>query len=153
MKRLFNSDILLSYVEKYDLNSIFEKDMLKHMELFIFDKGELICTKGNELKYMYFLVSGKLKIYTLHDNGKSILLRFYKPLNVLGDVEFLTDFKIQCNVESLNESILIGLPLNVLHKNADNDAKFLRFITKNLSYKLYTISNATSINLLYPLAK
>lgn len=151
MKRIINPNMLLSYIEKYDLNSIFEREMIKYMELFCFDKGELICVKGSEMKYIYFLVNGKLKVYTLHDNGKSILLRFYKPLNLLGDVEFLSGFKIQCNVESLNETTLIGIPFIVLHENASCDSKFLKFIIKSLSQKVYTTSNLTSMNLLFPL--
>lgn len=151
MRRINNLNMLLSYMEKYNLNSIFEKDMIQYMELFSFSKGELVCSKSSEMNYMYFLVKGKLKVYTLHDNGKSVLLRFNKPLNILGDMEFLTDFKIQCNVESVNESILIGIKTNDLLNHAFNDSKFLRFIIKNLSQKLYAVSNSASINLLYPL--
>ncbi|WP_411678745.1 cyclic nucleotide-binding domain-containing protein [Clostridium thailandense] len=151
MKRINNLDMLLSYIEKYDLNSIFEKEMIQYMELFSFSKGELVCSKSSEMNYMYFLVRGKLKVYTLHDNGKSILLRFNKPLNILGDLEFLTNHKIQCNVESVNESIIIGIKINNLLKYAYDDSKFLRFVIKNLGQKLYAISNSASINLLHPL--
>lgn len=151
MKRINNLDMLLSYIEKYDLNSIFEKEMIQYMELFSFSKGELVCSKSSEMNYMYFLVKGKLKVYTLHDNGKSILLRFNKPLNILGDLEFLTNYKIQCNVESVNESIIIGIKINNLLKYAYDDSKFLRFVIKNLGQKLYAVSNSASINLLYPL--
>lgn len=151
MKRINNLDMLLSYVEKYNLNSIFEKEMTHSMELLSFSKGELVCSKSSELKYMYFLVSGKLKVYTLHDNGKSILLRFNKPLSILGDLEFLSAHKIQCNVESVNESIVIAIKTSDLLKYAYSDSKFLRFIIKNLSQKLYAVSNSASINLLYPL--
>jgi CRP/FNR family putative post-exponential-phase nitrogen-starvation transcriptional regulator len=151
MRRINNLNMLLSYIEKYNLNSIFEKDMIQYMELFSFSKGELVCSKNSEMNYMYFLVKGKLKVYTLHDNGKSVLLRFNKPLNILGDVEFLTNLKIQCNVESVNESILIGIKITDLFSHAYNDPNFLRFVTKNLSQKLYAVSNSASINLLYPL--
>lgn len=151
MKRINNSDMLISYVEKYNLNSIFEKNMLQYMELLSFSKGELVCSKSSEMNYMYFLVSGKLKVYTLHDNGKSVLLRFNKPLNILGDLEFLTGYKIQCNVESVNESIIIAIKTSNLLKYAYDDSEFLRFVIKNLSQKLYAVSNSASINLLYPL--
>ncbi|MBV7276487.1 cyclic nucleotide-binding domain-containing protein [Clostridium sp. PL3] len=151
MKRINNLDMMLSYIEKYDLSSIFEKEMIQYMELFSFSKGELVCSKSSEMNYMYFLVRGKLKVYTLHDNGKSILLRFNKPLNILGDLEFLTNHKIQCNVESVNESIIIGIKISNLLKYAYDDSKFLRFVIKNLGQKLYAISNSASINLLHPL--
>lgn len=151
MKLIYNSKLLLSYIKKYNLNSIFEREMIEYMELFSFVKGELICSKNTEMKYIYFLVSGKLKIYTLHDNGKSVLLRFSNPLSILGDVEFLTDVNINCNVEALNQGVLIAMKFDILHKYAYNDSSFLRFVIKNLSSKLYTTSNSASINLLYPL--
>lgn len=151
MKRLSNSDMLDFYVKKYRLNSVFEKDMVKHMEIFSYEKCELICTKNDTLEFLYFLVEGKVKIYTLHDNGKSILLRFNKPLSILGDLEFLTGYKVQCNVESLNDTLLIGITMKDLKRHAIDDNSFLKFIIRSLSHKLYTISNSTSINLLYPL--
>ncbi|MCT8978814.1 cyclic nucleotide-binding domain-containing protein [Clostridium sp. CX1] len=151
MKKIFDINRLNQYIEEFELNSIFEKDMIEHMELFCFSKGDMICTKDNYVNYVYFLVEGKIKVYTLHDNGKSILLRFSNPLSILGDVELLSDYKGLCNVESVTETFLIGIEIVKLKKYAYNDTKFLRFVIKNLSYKLYNTSNATSINLLYPL--
>lgn len=138
------------YIQKYELDKIFETSILEHMELMSFNNGELICSKGSELNYMFFLVKGKVKIYTLHDNGRSILLGFNQPLSVMGDVEFLTDYKIYCNVESVNESIFIAIDFQTLRKYACENTSFLKFIIKNLSHKLYRSTNATSINLLHP---
>ena len=151
MKRISNPNIITSYIQKYKLDEILNVDMIKDMELFSFSKGELICSKDSELKHMFFLVEGKIKIYTLHDNGKSILLRFNHPLSILGDVELLTNYKVLCNVESINESILIGIQMDKLRGYACNDTIFLKFIIESLSTKLYSISNSTSINLLYSL--
>lgn len=151
MKKIFDQDLLDSYIEIYSLNSIFKEKILGYMELFKFDKGELICTKDSEIDYMYFLVEGKIKVSTLHDNGKSILLRFNKPLSIFGDIEFLTDYKVQCNAEAQSQALLIGINMDTLRTYAYEDIKFLQFIIKNLSEKLYVISNSTSINLSYNL--
>lgn len=151
MKKIFDHKLLTSYIETYSLNSIFKEKILGYMELFKFDKGELICTKDSEIEYMYFLVEGKIKVSTLHDNGKSILLRFNKPLSIFGDIEFLTDYKVQCNAEAQSQALLIGIKMDILRTYAYEDTKFLQFIIKNLSEKLYVISNSTSINLSYNL--
>lgn len=151
MKKIFDSKRLDFYINKYSIDLIFKENIREHMELFSFEKGEIIYSKGSEIEYMYFHVEGKIKVYTLHDNGKSILLKIYKPLSILGDVELLTDYKIQCNVESLNETVLIGISMDFVRKYADCDTEFLKFIIRNLSSKLYNISNAASINLLFPL--
>lgn len=151
MKKIFDRKIIMAYIQKYELDKIFKVNILEHMELFSFGKGELVCSKDNELKHMFFLVEGKIKIYTLHEDGKSILLRFSYPLSILGDVELLTNYKVLCNVESINESIFIAVEMEKLRKYAYDDTIFLKFIIDNLSSKLYSSTNATSINLLYSL--
>jgi CRP-like cAMP-binding protein len=153
MKRISDKNLLEAYIREYGIDSLFQKDMRPFMSLMSFERGECICNTGDELDYFYFNVKGKLKIYTLMENGKSLLLRFNKPLSILGDVEFMSGYKIKCNVDSLNESHLIGIRLEDIRKYAIDDPVFLRFVISNLGYKLYTISNSTSINLLYSLEK
>ncbi|SNV77276.1 cyclic nucleotide-binding domain-containing protein [Clostridium cochlearium] len=151
MKKISDRNIIMEYIQKYQLDKIFKANILEHMELSSFQNGELICSKDNELKHMFFLVEGKIKTYTLHEDGKSILLRFSYPLSILGDVELLTNYKVLCNVESINESIFIAIEMEKLRKYACEDTVFLKFIIDNLSRKLYSSTNATSINLLYSL--
>lgn len=151
MNKISDKKLLKSYIEKYKLHNIFDDTLIKDMELFCFGKGEIIFHKGIDLKYMYFLVKGKIKIYMLQDNGKLLLIRLNQPLNIFGDIELLTDYQPQCHVESLDESICIGIEMSKLRETACNDVKFLQFIVKNLSSKLYTLSNSATINVLYPL--
>lgn len=153
MKRINDRNLMEFYIRKFEIDSFFQKDMRPFMSLMSFERGECICNTGDELEYFYFNVKGKLKVYTLMENGKSLLLRFNKPLSILGDVEFMSGYKIKCNVDSLNESHLIGITVEDIHKHAGDDPVFLRFVIRNLGYKLYTISNSTAINLLYPLEK
>lgn len=153
MKRINDKNLLEFYMKEFGLDILFQKDMRPYMNLMGFERGECICNTGDELEYFYFNVKGKLKVYTLMENGKSLLLRFNKPLSILGDVEFVSGYKIKCNVDSLNESHLIGIKVDDIRKHAGNDPVFLNFVIKNLGYKLYTISNSTSINLLYSLEK
>lgn len=151
MVKINDRNMLRYYTQLYNISSVFSIDMSDRMELFKFQRGECICKPNDELKYFYFHVKGKLKLYAISDKGKSILLRFNKPLSIIGEVELLNEHLVKCYVDSLDESILIGISFDDLHKYAYNDPIFLRYLIKNLSYKLYTITNASSINLLYPL--
>ena len=153
MKRITDRNLLEGYIREFGLDSLFQKDMRPYMSLMAYERGECICNTGDELEYFYFNVKGKLKVYTLMENGKSLLLRFNKPLSILGDVEFMSGYKIKCNVDSLNESHLIGIKVEDIRKQAGDDPVFLSYVIRNLGYKLYTISNSTSINLLYSLEK
>lgn len=151
MKQLSDCRLMLSLVERYGLNKLFEKDMTSLMTLYSFDKDETISEASDALDSLYFLVSGKIGIYKLLENGKALLLRFYQPLNIIGDLEFLNKYPIKTNIEAETDSLLIGIKFEDLYQNAYDDPKFLRFIIQNLSHKLYTFSIASSINLLCPL--
>lgn len=151
MKVIKDIDLLEKYVHKLEINTIFTNNMTQWMELHFYKRYEEIYTIEHPLDYFYFLVKGKLKIHTSLENGKTVLLRFYKPLSILGDLELLADDTVVTNVTSVTEALLIGIPRDKINQYALDDPTFLRFIIKNLSHKLYTLSNMMALNLTYPL--
>lgn len=151
MKLLDNREKLLFYMDKFNIGNFFEIDMTEHMELHVFSRGEQLFNPCEKIHYFYFMVEGKAKVNTLLKNGKSLLLRFYRPLQVLGDVEFLNHDYTQCNVEAISNVTCIGIPLNHLRKVSSSDVKFLQFVCQSLSSKLANSSYWNSVNLLYPL--
>jgi CRP-like cAMP-binding protein len=151
MKRIVNEPLVLDYMKQYELDRIFGPEVLRYISLLQLDNGEMLCSSGETLQFMYFLVQGKLKIYSVLDNGKSVLLRFNRPLSVIGDLEYLTDYPVKNNIQSLAPSHLLGIKITDLRNEFGDNPRFLKFLIKNLSHKLYTISNSTSINLSYPL--
>lgn len=142
---------LSSYIKKFNLNSLFENDIRKYMNLYSLQKNEFNCQNTDDLNYMFFLVSGRIKIYKLLDNGKLLLIRFNEPLSIIGDIEYISNYPVKTNVETQDPSELIGISFTELNKYCCNDSKFLKFLAQNLSYKLYTFTNSACINLMYPL--
>jgi len=151
MKRLYNEKSLSKYIKKYNLNEIFETNFKSYMELHGFDVGEYIYTSDEEASYLYFLVKGKAKVSMILKNGKSLLLRFYNPLEVIGEVQFADGGTAITDIEAVYECECIGISLQNLRKYANNDPTFLRYISKRLSKKLINSSVSSAINLLYPL--
>jgi len=151
MQRITDKKELEYYIEKFDIDSMFEKDMKKHMELHLFSKGEQIYNAGAKADYIYFIVKGKFKVLTAQKNGKSILLRFYQPFQMLGDIELLGYVDPLCNLEALNEVICLGISVEVIRTQCMEDTKFLRFVAKSLAQKLIESSTSSSINISYPL--
>lgn len=143
--------LLERFITLHDIDSYFNSDMTPYMELRLFDKGELIYKSNEEIDYFYFLVKGKCKVYTLLKNGKSLLLRFYNPLMVMGDLEFISECTANCNVEAVHNCTFIAIPIDVIRTKAKDDAVFLGHICKTLAEKLATSAVSNSINLLYPL--
>jgi len=151
MKKINDLQKLNFYIKQYNIDEIFSSDMTEYMELHLFNKDEHIYRSGDPITYFYFLIDGKLKIYTLLENGKSLLLRFYKPLSLIGDIEISYNNIIDCHVEVIKQALCIGISIDNINKYAFNDPIFLRYLCKSLSQKLIIGSVSNSINLLYPL--
>lgn len=150
-ERILDQRKIDNYVHKYNIDKIFSLDMREYMQLFKFNKGEYICKVQEKLEYLFFLVEGKAKVYTLLENGKSLLLCYYKPFKVIGDVEVMHCNYADCSIQTIDETYCIGIPFEYIRSNLLEDYRFLRFMCDELIEKLTRISKYSSINLLYPL--
>jgi CRP/FNR family putative post-exponential-phase nitrogen-starvation transcriptional regulator len=151
MEKIFNTKILNKYIEKHSVNEFFNKDMRPFMELLLYKRNEHICRENEKINYLFFFVEGKAKIYTTLSNGKSLLLCFYYPLKILGDVELINTKAATTNVQVLIDTYCIGIPMEKVREHLLDDATFLRCTCDALGKKLERISKNSSINLLYPL--
>lgn len=151
MKKSKNRKLINAYLEKYSLNKYLNESLSLCCELHTFDKNEMICTLNEDMKYIYFLVKGKAKVYTLLSTGKSLLICFITPLSVMGDIEFLDNSAADCSVKTIESCHLIAIPIDKVKKLAYDDSVFLRFIISSLEKKLRNNSIFSSINMLYPL--
>ena len=151
MEHLHDSKALKYYINKYGISGAFLNDMTEYMVLHSFSKGEHIFRANEKIEYLYFMVDGKAKVYTLLKNGKSLLIRFYKPFTVLGDVELTGRLAAVSNTEVISPAVCIGISYKNLQAHAADDPVFLKFICRSLGEKLAKNSMTSSINLLYPL--
>lgn len=153
MKYLHNPDLIKKYIDKYDLQVWFDKLDLSDLKIIRFNRGEYLARSGEPLDHFMFFVKGRAKIYTVMQNGKSYLLSFYEPMQVIGDVELMNDPNMGCNchVEALVECDCIAIPMNLMVDKFFDDTSFLRAVAKSLAIKTYRESMASSVNLLYTL--
>ncbi len=151
MKRILNKNLLSSYIDKHDIGEIFDKDLVELMELHFYEKDECIFKAETSLEYYYLLVDGKIKISYLFENGKSMILKFYKPFNTIGDLELLKNLPITCDIEATEDTYLIAISSDILRKSYLDNPKFLHHLVESLSEKLYATINNSSYNFVYPL--
>jgi len=142
---------LEEYIKKYEMENLFSDNMKEYMTLYIFSKNEYICREEEQLENMYFLVYGKAKVSKHLENGKSLLICFYMPLTIIGDVEFIRNNVTDCSVQAIEDTYCIGINFNIVRSKLTKDCKFLLKICEYLGGKLTNNSNNNSINLLYPL--
>lgn len=121
------------------------------MTLYMFNKNDYICREEENLDNMFFLVEGKAKVSKHLENGKSLLISFYNPFTIIGDVEFIRNNPTDCSVQAIKDTYCIGINFDIVRTQLIKDCKFLINICDYLSEKLTSGSNNSSINLLYPL--
>lgn len=151
MLKLNDKSKLKFFIKKYNINNLFTTNIEEYMDLYFFKKGSHICEKGDILDKFYFFVDGKAKVYMSTPNGKSLLIRFYSPLQIIGDIEITSDDDINCSIQAIEDSLCIAIPADIIRNLCFTDIKFLNYICGQLSYKLSSASLSTSLNLLYPL--
>ncbi|WP_379153478.1 Crp/Fnr family transcriptional regulator [Paenibacillus sp. sgz5001063] len=133
------------------LEDIFSSRVIALMELRRYSDGEAICLVGDHLEHLYILVQGRLKIHTLLPNGKSLLVRFARPMSLIGDVELLQQYPVKNEVVSVDDSLLLVAGRELILKELEQNTALLRFLVGELSHKMYTLGQTTALNLLYPL--
>lgn len=151
MKRILNKELLNNYIAKHDIENKFDKELVNIMELHFYEKDECIYNVDAIEEYYYLLVDGKIKISYIFENGKSMLLKFYKPFNTIGDLELLKNQPIACHIEAAQDTYLIAIPSNIIRSTYLNNPKFLRHLVESLGEKLYATINNSSYNFVYPL--
>lgn len=105
----------------------------------------------DSLKYFYFFVDGRAKVYKTLANGKSFLLKFYEPVQLIGDLEVIANVDTNCSVQALKSSLCIAIPIDIINSIALKDPNFLMYITKSLAKKLEAQSVSSSIAMYYTL--
>lgn len=151
MIKIENHKKIEEYIKTYEMENLFLNNMKEYMMLYMFNRNEYICREEEHLENMYFLVDGKAKVSKHLENGKSLLISFYTPLTIIGDVEFIKNNVTDCSVQAIEDTYCIGINFDIVRSKLTKDCKFLLKICEYLSGKLTSNSNNSSINLLYPL--
>lgn len=150
MKVVQDQDQLNRYLHAYQLETIFHKQIIPHLSLYHVDEGECICSQGEPSQYLYVLVKGKVKIFTTSIEGKTLILSFKKPLELIGDIEFVRGIDIINTVEAVSPVSMIGVHYQWLEKYGKEDPLFLQFLLDVITKKFYVKSHSMSFNLMYP---
>lgn len=141
---------LEGYIEKYKLMNYFSEDVSAYLTLHHFSKGEMICRMDEPLTHLYFFVEGRAKVYRSLENGKQLLLCFYAPMQMVGDLEVLRGGCATTNMETLTECVCIGIPFKIIQNELSNDVTFLKCVCDSLGQKLDRLSKNSTVNLLSP---
>lgn len=141
-----NQELLDKYVNNTGISKLFSQDISSLLELFSLNKGDFLINEGECSDYLYFLVSGKLKVFSHSTSGKIMSLTLFNSFEIVGETCSLWNKPPTASVQATSKAYCIGISM----KYRDlllNDVIFLRYICQNLGERLSYMNNTTCINL------
>lgn len=145
-----NRDRIQALLNENHMENIFHEPLMPYLSLYTFDPGEHICSQGESAQILYVLVSGKIKIYTTSVEGKTLILSFKTPPEVIGDIEYIRGIDIINTVEAVSSVQMIGIHHRYLHKFGNDHPPLLQFLLDIITRKFFIKSSSLSFNLLHP---
>jgi CRP/FNR family putative post-exponential-phase nitrogen-starvation transcriptional regulator len=130
------------------LEQVFSASYLSQLQKVTFQKNDYICTQGQAITELTYILSGKVKIVRSLFNGKEHILETLNQPQILGDVELMTNQPAGSSVIALEDVQAVQLPLN--NKEALlKDPVFLYQIGRNLAMALHKQGITASTNASY----
>jgi len=151
MEKINDSKRIGKYIEEFNLRGVIKERYLSRIELHKYRRGDIIYYMEDDFEYFYFLVEGKVLVHLHTMDGKEMHLDFCEPLDLFGDLEYISSSGIYSNVEAIRDSYLLAMPRDVVEKNARDNYKFYELISKFLGEKLVKTSKKYTDMILYPL--
>jgi CheY-like chemotaxis protein len=125
MKELKSSGLVTLDPEQYDTEKLSKKLHL-YME-------------GRRPKYLYFLKSGKIKTYKLHEDGKEYITNLYNAGDYIGYVALLESKSYDDTAEVLDDAEVSLIEKDDFLKAISNDmniaSKFIKLISRDVKEK------------------
>lgn len=125
-----NSKTLLSEYGLADLN-------LKHAECHLYMQDEFLSHAGEPINFLYFVISGKAKVFISLSSGKQLLLAYFTSKGIIGDIELMTNRPTNyTTVQAVTDFNCIALPLSIYAKELKNNNFFINYVAQELAEKL-----------------
>ncbi|HHT7237595.1 MULTISPECIES: transcriptional regulator YeiL [Bacillus] len=150
MKISKNEKEIYQHMQIHQFHTLFSFNVLPYVELHSFQKKEMICNEGIDLPYLYYLISGKAKIYMSHKNGKVSLINFIQAPSFIGELGLIGVESVTKAVEVIEDCICLALPLKNCQHLLLQDATFLQKLCKFIGEKTITRTENYAKNYSYP---
>ncbi|HRI19870.1 MAG TPA: response regulator [Panacibacter sp.] len=131
------------------INNAKESNHLKltsdERDVYEYKKKHLLYSENQRPKVVYFVVSGKIKIYKTSDDGKELITVINGPGDFFGYTAILEETSYKENAQALEDSTLMLIPredfLELITKDTAIAKQFIAIITKNIIEKEEALLN------------
>lgn len=146
-----NRDKLAGYLRQTDFQTFFSFDFQPYLEVHSFHKKEPMCREGDEFPYLYYLISGKAKIYMTHKNGRVSLINFVQAPSIIGELGLIGVEVLAKGIEAMEPCVCLALPLKDCRRQLLQDTHFLQRLCKFMGEKTITRTEKYAKSYGYPL--
>lgn len=135
--------IIEKFIDTYKLNNLFSKENINLFKLKKYSKGENIINAKDEVKHIYFIVSGGVDIHSFLASGRSIFINKLSPPEIFGDVEYLGETTMLFDVAAnSNNTIIMSISFKAIEANLSNNSQLWRFLGVASTRKLLKTNRA-----------
>lgn len=153
LKQILDKEEIRRCLAESDFERCFSFSIKEDVRLYIADKGDDILKEGEKSDgFLYYMVSGRAKLFCSLSNGKTSLLDFLQGDCFIGELELLNVRKSTMGVKALSPSFLLALPIEKYRSRLLSDACFLRILCMTLAKKEEQRVHALSSTQGFPLA-
>ena len=117
-----------------ELKKLSEQRKTKH-----FKKRENVYEEGDYPRYLYFIKTGKIKIFKTNESGKEYIIDILKEGDFLGYVDLIKDTPYTESAAALEEAELSLIPKDdfaaLLYGNRDVSSQLIRMLANDIAEK------------------
>jgi len=140
-----------TYIHHHQLAYLFNQQAISVLQLHYFQQHAFIIEEKTDVKYLHLLLEGKARVSPSSMNGKSSLLEFIFPMDVIGCLEYFAHDPYYYSVEALSPCTCLAIPISCIHTHFTQNIQFYKFMCENMAILMKRISTKYSSALLYPL--
>ncbi len=104
-----------------------------------YHKKQTLYQEGKRPRFLYYLVTGKVKAFKNHEDGKEYITDLFSPGDFIGYAALIEDINYNDGAVILEDAELMQIPrdefLGMIYSDLTIAAKFIRIITQNVKLK------------------
>jgi DNA-binding response OmpR family regulator len=108
-------------------------------EVYEYGRKTILYSAGQKPKAVYYVVSGKIKSYLNHTEGKELITQLYGPGDFLGYLPVLEEKNYTDNMQVLEDARLLLIPkdefISLVTGNTQVAKQFIKLISRNVMEK------------------
>ena len=143
IKDVKNSGLLKQLADQYDVAS--------------YNKKQILYSEGKRPRFLFYLVSGKVKAHKTHEDGKEYITDLFSAGDFFGYTALIEDKNYDDNATILEDAEIMQIPkedfLQMIYNDISIANKFIHIVTQNVKQKEERLLNLAYSSLRKRVAK